>query len=478
MIKIKDFVESRINEPEEYKPGIYRKAVTGDMVVSVTEKGYPKALPVTYVWKIKTPSFLVELVTEKNDKLILTQETKIFAGSAGKFDWIEASKLAAGDIAMIADKEKMLLKATTLKAVNKMNSNLPEFVYDLTVDQAHSFIGNGFAVHNTAAAVKDDFGDGRWTLEAGALVLADKGLACIDELDKMSEQDRSSLHEAMESQKISVAKAGITAALQCRCSMLAAANPKKGRFDDLTDIADQIDLPPTLMSRFDMMFILKDVPEKDRDAKITEHILKVHHRGQIKKRGGTNADDAAEIAPIYGKEILRKYVAYAKKNIIPVMSTEASDRISENYQQIRRTGGGKGKVPITARQLEAYIRLAEASAKARLSETVTLEDANRSIRLIHYYLDKAIGSAAGNTAGWNIDTAMSGAPTDRTRNAMQHVKDAIQAYETERGVGISKGELIGKLAGQIVESEVERLLEKLLKNGDIYNPSFDVFRLM
>jgi replicative DNA helicase Mcm len=281
----------------------------------------------------------------------------------------------------------------------------------------------------------------------------------------------------MESQKISVAKAGITAALQCRCSMLAAANPKKGRFDDLTDIADQIDLPPTLMSRFDMMFILKDVPEKDRDAKITEHIIKVHHRGQIKKRGGETTDDSKEIAPIYGKEILRKYVAYAKKNIIPVMSHEASDRISTNYQMIRTTGGGKGKVPITARQLEAYIRLAEASAKARLSETVTLEDANRSIRLIHYYLDKAIGKAAGNSMGWNIDTIMSGS-SDRTKNSMQHVKEAIQSYEMERGNAISKGELIGKLAGTIAENEVERLLEKMMKNGDIYSPSFNVYRLM
>ena len=132
----------------------------------------------------------------------------------------------------------------------------------------------------TAAAVRDEF-TGEWALEAGALVLADKGLACIDELDKMSTEDRSSLHEAMESQRISVAKAGITASLQCRCSMLAAANPKLGRFDlENSTIVSQIDLPPALMSRFDLIFVRTDKPDEKRDRDITEHILKVHRRGE------------------------------------------------------------------------------------------------------------------------------------------------------------------------------------------------------
>ncbi|MBR1888761.1 MAG: minichromosome maintenance protein MCM, partial [Candidatus Methanomethylophilus sp.] len=138
----------------------------------------------------------------------------------------------------------------------------------------------------TAAAVKDDFGGDGYTLEAGALVLADKGLACIDELDKMSEQDRSSLHEAMESQKISVAKAGITATLQCRCSMLAAANPKQGRFDKEADtLASQIDLPPALISRFDLIFAFTDTPNERHDREITQFILNVHRRGQALQHG-------------------------------------------------------------------------------------------------------------------------------------------------------------------------------------------------
>src|SRR5947208_9227296 len=117
----------------------------------------------------------------------------------------------------------------------------------------------------TAAAVRDEFGEGRWTLEAGALVLADKGLAAIDELEKMNPQDRSAIHEAMEQQRISVAKAGITAVLQARCAVLAAANPKFGRFDETKFVAEQLDLPPALISRFDLIFSMIDRPQADRD---------------------------------------------------------------------------------------------------------------------------------------------------------------------------------------------------------------------
>ena len=215
----------------------------------------------------------------------------------------------------------------------------------------------------TAAAVRDDFGDGRWTLEAGALVLADKGLACIDELDKMTDQDRSSLHEAMESQRISVAKAGITATLQCRCSMLAAANPKYGRFEEDSPIADQIDLPPALMSRFDLIFVLTDKPDKKKDTAITEHILKAHQRGQVRMMPeGTRIDgvdpkrileNTDNIRPVYDVEILRKYVAYSKR-MTPVMTEEAKDIIERSYLRIRTMGGDGSSVPITARQLVAF----------------------------------------------------------------------------------------------------------------------------
>ena len=136
----------------------------------------------------------------------------------------------------------------------------------------------------TAAAVRDEFGEGRWTLEAGALVLADLGLACIDEIEKMNPQDRSAIHEAMEQQRISVAKAGITAVLQSRCAVLAAANPKFGRFDEHKYISEQIDLPPALLSRFDIIFSMIDRPQAEKDRELAEHVLKGHQVGEIIKR--------------------------------------------------------------------------------------------------------------------------------------------------------------------------------------------------
>src|SRR5207302_2801400 len=142
-------------------------------------------------------------------------------------------------------------------------SSAERAVFELSVRDSDAFVGNGFLVHNTAAAVRDEFGEGRWTLEAGALVLADLGLAAIDEIEKMNPQDRSAIHEAMEQQRISEAKAGITAVLQSRCAVLAAANPKFGRFDEHKYISEQIDLPPALLSRFDIIFSMIDRPQAD-----------------------------------------------------------------------------------------------------------------------------------------------------------------------------------------------------------------------
>lgn len=284
----------------------------------------------------------------------------------------------------------------------------------------------------TAAAVRDDFGDGRWTLEAGALVLADKGLACIDELDKMTDQDRSSLHEAMESQKISVAKAGITATLQCRCSMLAAANPKYGRFEEDTAISDQIDLPPALMSRFDMIFVITDKPNKKKDAEMTEHILKAHQRGQVRmapsiKVKGIDIKNILkrtnDIKPVYNVDILRKYIAYSKR-ITPIMTDEAANIIENSFLRIRKMGNGGNSVPITARQLEAFVRLSEASAKMRLSDKVTDVDANRAVDLVEFYLRKIAGNDDG---GFDIDKIATGI-SSKDRNRLDIIRDILMEF--------------------------------------------------
>ncbi|MCK4996433.1 MAG: minichromosome maintenance protein MCM, partial [Thermoplasmatales archaeon] len=175
----------------------------------------------------------------------------------------------------------------------------------------------------TAAAVRDEFGEGQWTLEAGALVLADMGVACIDEIDKMEETDRSALYQAMEQQEISVAKAGINATLKSRCALLAAANPKLGRFDEFIPIHEQINMPPALLSRFDLIFSILDKPNRVTDTNLASHILKSHRAGEMavnikkaKKSKYKKADEKKlmqHIIPVFSSEFLRKYIAYAKR---------------------------------------------------------------------------------------------------------------------------------------------------------------------
>lgn len=334
----------------------------------------------------------------------------------------------------------------------------------------------------TAAAVKDDFGGEGFTLEAGALVLADKGLACIDELDKMSQQDTSSLHEAMESQRISVAKAGITATLQCRCSLLAAANPKEGRFDTESEgnLSDQINLPPALISRFDLIFVLTDIPDEARDRKITEFILKVHRRGQALQYKDQEVldgidlkeikDQTSDIKPYFTIDFLRKYVAYSKR-ITPVMSLKASKLIEEAYMSIRMSGKDKKTIPITARQLEAYVRLSEASAKMRLSHFVEEEDARRAIELVEYYMSKMAGESGGN---YDVDKIMSSQSSKQRKNHGL-LLGIIGSCPDKDGMQLDEILTLATQEG-FTEAEIKTMLKKMTANGTIYSPATDHYK--
>jgi len=476
---IESFVMARMDSPEEYKPGIWRQATDGEKTLSMDETGMIRVMPITHVWKITTPDKLIEIVTEMDDKLVLTPETKIMGMVGANFGWTESKDIAVGAMVAICQTSPRRMRLTRVKSVNILKDDLPPFVYDLTVDPAHSFLGNSFVVHNTAAAVKDEFGEGRWTLEAGALVLADKGLACIDELDKMSDNDRSSLHEAMESQKISVAKAGINATLQCRCSMLAAANPKRGRFEPNAGVADQIDLPPALLSRFDMIFVLTDKPETNKDKNITNHILKAHRRGQVRRNPEFDQADAEKILadtnnirPIYEKEILRKYVAYSKR-IVPVLTDDATEIIQRSYLEIRKLGEGGNAVPITARQLEAFVRLSEASARARLSPTVEVQDARRAVKLVEYYLHKIVGTDDG---GLDIDGIATGT-SKRDRDLMPVMKELLREFDRQEGLSMEE---IVKHAEEngINETTARSLIEKLARLNEVYSPKNESYRLL
>jgi replicative DNA helicase Mcm len=366
-----------------------------------------------------------------------------------------------------------------VKDVSIRPSSKDETVFDLTVKDAHAFIANGIFVHNTAAAVRDEFGEGRWTLEAGALVLADLGLAAIDEIEKMNPQDRSAIHEAMEQQRISVAKAGITAVLQSRCAILAAANPKFGRFDEHKYISEQIDLPPALLSRFDIIFSMIDRPQADRDRELSEHVLKGHRVGEIRRRReaglATEETEALEepYTPYFSPDFLRKYVALAKR-IYPVMTDDAMAIIEKKYLDIRRTGEAAGSsVPITPRQLEAIIRLSEAGARLRLSEAVTADDAERAVRIVEYWM----GKVAGEEGRFDIDIIQTGISQSQ-REQIISIRDIIS--ELAGPEGVADYEDIVRLAQErgIPPAKVDAWLKRWAQEGEIYSPSKNKYKLV
>jgi replicative DNA helicase Mcm len=327
----------------------------------------------------------------------------------------------------------------------------------------------------TAAAVRDEFGEGQWTLEAGALVLADKGLACIDEIDKMEETDRSSLHQAMEQQEISVAKAGINATLKARCAILAAANPKLGRFDEFMPIHEQINMPPALLSRFDLIFSILDKPNRKTDTELATHILQSHKGGEIHEHINKIPDELysqeqeikfmKHVQPVFEPEFLRKYVAYAKRNVFPVLTDDALEILQNYYVEFRSSS--KESVPFTPRQLEAFVRLAESSARIRLSQEATVDDAKRAISIIDQYL-RRVGTDR-ETGRFDIDIIATGISHSQ-HERMRLLLDIIQRLCVEsEDKSVNRADIISEAEIQGIESrKVEETLDRLSRDGQIY----------
>ena len=338
----------------------------------------------------------------------------------------------------------------------------------------------------TAAAVRDDFGDGQqWTLEAGALVLADQGIAAIDELDKMSAEDRSAMHEALEQQRISVSKAGINATLKSRCSLLGAANPKYGRFDQYEPIGEQIDLEPALISRFDLIFTVTDEPDEETDRNLAEHIVQTNYAGELHTHRTNNPTSnfseeevdtvTDEVAPTIEPELLRKYIAYSKRNCFPTMTEEAKTRIEDFYVDLRMKGQDEdAPVPVTARKLEALVRLAEASARIRLSDTVEEEDADRAVDIALYCMKQiGIDPETGEFDADVVETGTSKSQRDRIQNIRGIINDIEDEYDEGAPIDvvIERAEEVG-----IDESKAEHEIEKLKQRGEVYEPRTDHLR--
>jgi len=370
-------------------------------------------------------------------------------------------------------------------SISEVEPEHSEYVYDLSVEDYENFVagyglifvhnsqllkfvarvaprgvyttGKGSTAAGLTAAVVRDKATGEYYLEAGALVLADGGVCCIDELEKMESRDRVAIHEAMEQQTISIAKAGIVATLNARCAILAAANPAYGRYLPNRTLAENIDLPVTILSRFDLIFIIRDEPEQSRDTALARHITMLHQ--------GATPEEFRDIIP---PDLLRKYIAYARKYVKPKLSPEAARRIEQFFLELRRQSQGPNSpIAITARQLEALIRLAEAEARMALRPVVTLEDAEAAIRLMMEFLKSAGMDLSSGTL--DIDIVMAGRPRSQ-QEKLARLMDIIKSMEEEKGK-VKVSELIKRAEEEGIDREfVEKAIETLKRQGELYEP--------
>lgn len=234
-----------------------------------------------------------------------------------------------------------------------------------------------------------------WTLEAGALVLADRGVCLIDEFDKMNDQDRTSIHEAMEQQSISISKAGIVTSLQARCTIVAAANPIGGRYDPSMTFSDNVDLSEPILSRFDVLCVVRDAVDPIQDEMLARFVVGSHMRhhpnmtleervalnDQLAERGVPRSGSYADIQPL-DQELLKKYIIYAKDRIHPKLNQMDQDKVAAAYADLRRESMVTGSLPITVRHIESVIRLSEAHARLHLREFVNDDDVNMALRVM------------------------------------------------------------------------------------------------
>ena len=345
----------------------------------------------------------------------------------------------------------------------------------------------------TAAAVRDTFADGRFSLEAGVLPLSDRGLAAIDEFDKISDEDRKVMHPAMEQQRIDISKGGITASLPSRCAIIAAANPKDGRFSNRASNSSvlrsfkETGLEAPLASRFDIIWMMRDEPKPENDEMIAKHILLSRTKGvpealidefvatdpveedkdQILKEGVDGTEHLSQ-------SFLRKYIAFAKRNYHPNIDKDVMALILEYYVQERQSygredtdeGGESNVVPITARALEALIRLTEAHARMFLREDATAEDAKVALAVFKHWREES---------GIEDESEFSGTSV-KQRNTSVIIKNIIRDICTENGNNATKIEIYNRaLAKKIDEFTVDRIISQMRASGVLFQPKNDEY---
>ncbi len=302
----------------------------------------------------------------------------------------------------------------------------------------------------TAAIVRDK--TGIMMLEAGAVVLGDQGLVCIDEFDKMKPEDRSALHEVMEQQSVSIAKGGIVATLNARTSILAAANPMYGKYDPFKNITENVNLPIPLLTRFDLIFVVRDIPTKEKDEKIARHIIQLHTPQGTDKKSVIDVD------------LLTKYLSYAKRGV-PDLTKEAEEKILDYYLQMRNVES-EDMITVTPRQLEGIIRLATARARLLMKDKVEEEDAERAIFLIQSMLQDA--GVDVNTGKVDLGV-LQGKPRSEV-SKMQLFMDVLKGLEGDNKVPVEEKIFVQELekSEKFSQDEARNYLRRMLREASIY----------
>ncbi|QQG49479.1 MAG: ATP-binding protein [archaeon] len=355
-----------------------------------------------------------------------------------------------------------------------------EDVYDIEVPRSHRFIANGLISHNTAksemlkfaaqVAPRGIYASGRGTtaaglsaavireknvfmLEAGVVVLGDQGIAAIDEFEKMKPEDRTALHEAMEQNTVTIAKGGIYATLNARTAILAACNPVLGRYNPFQNLTENIGtLPIPLLTRFDLIFVIKDQPHPADDEKLATHILAVHTRRTY------------ATPPPVEFSLLKKYISFSKR-ITPNLTKEASARLRDYYLELRKGGGEEGQIPATPRTLESLIRVASSRARILLRQEVTEEDALSAISLMNRMVEDVLTDATTKKTDFGIQL---GKPLGETKN----LKAAMEVFKALEGPDKKpverkafKDELV---KSRFSDEDAEKMIRTMFREGMVY----------